>query len=241
MDRKEKKRIYLKKITHVAGFQVWYVNGYWIRKNIDADFNNFGQHYRFKFIPKHEFWIDKENGESETKYYIEHLLIENKLMEAGQSYDDAIDKADLIEKAERGKDKFITKIEKEHKDKILKRIHKKLLKRLSDEVKVWIVHGNLVRSLYYIDFTQGGHDHVYDFVPRGEVWVDDDVYKKEMPFVILHELHERRLMMADKKSKSLKECYEKAHKKASEMEIFYRHHPKKIKRKLIFEIKKNKI
>lgn len=241
MVKKERKRIYLKKISHVAGFNVYYVNGYWIRKHIDADFNNFGQHYKFKFIPKNEFWIDKENGKSEVKYFIEHLLIENKLMEAGQSYEDAIDKADLIEKAERGKDKFITKLENSHKDQIIKRIHKRLLKRLSGEVKVWMVRGNIVRSIYYIDFTQGGHDHVYDFVPRGEVWIDDDVYKKEIPFVILHELHERRLMMADKKSKSLKECYEKAHKKALVIETFCRHHPSKIKKKLLFEIKKNKL
>ena len=108
------KKPYIKRISNVAGFHVWYVNGYWIRKHIDADFNNFGQHYRFKFIPKHEFWIDKENGKSEVKYYVEHLLVENKLMEAGESYNNAIDKADLIEKAERGKNKFIAKIEKQH-------------------------------------------------------------------------------------------------------------------------------
>ena len=232
---------YIKRISSVAGFHVWYVNGYWIRKHIDADFNNFGQHYRFPFIPKHEFWIDRENGVSEIKYYIEHLLVENKLMEAGQSYDDAIEKADIIEKAERGKNKFIAKMEKEHKDKWIKKIHKRLLKRLSGEVKVWIVKGNLVRSLFYIDFTQGGHDKVYDFVPRGEVWIDDDVYKKEIPFVLVHELHERYLMTKDKKSKNLRESYEKAHKSASEIEMYCRHHPSKIKKKLFIEIKRNKL
>ncbi len=32
-------------------------------------------------------------------------------------------------------------------------------------VQVWIVNGRLVRSVFDIDFTAGGHDYVYEFVP----------------------------------------------------------------------------
>lgn len=242
MTKIERRKVYIRKISDVAGFHIWYVNGFWIRKNIDEEFTNFGQHYRFKFIPKNELWIDRENGNTEAKYFIEHLLIENKLMEAGQKYSQAIDKASMIEKAERSKLRAIQKLEKEkNKEKVLKKVRKKLLKKLSTQIKIWIVRGDLVRSLYNIDFTQGGHDRVYAFIPKGEIWIDDDVYKKEIPFVLIHELHERYLMFKDKKSKTLKKAYNKAHKKASELEFFCRHNPNNIKKQLRLELTRNKL
>ena len=33
----------------------------------------------------------------------------------------------------------------------------------------------LVRSVLDVDFTQGGHDHVYEFVPDDEVCIGDDL------------------------------------------------------------------
>ncbi len=51
-----------------------------------------------------------------------------------------------------------------------------------------------MRDLFYVDFTEGGHEFVYDFVPKGEVWIDNDLGPAERAFVILHELHERNLM-----------------------------------------------
>ena len=70
-------------------------------------------------------------------------------------------------------------------------MHERLWKQLENAVSVWIVNGRLVRSVFDIDFTAGGHDHVYEFVPRGEVWIDDAIVEKERGFVLLHELHER--------------------------------------------------
>src|SRR5207249_21831 len=36
-------------------------------------------------------------------------------------------------------------------------------------VQVWIVDGNVVRSLYKTDYTEGGHGYVYPWVPRDEI------------------------------------------------------------------------
>ena len=52
------KKPYIKKIRNVAGYNFWYVNGYYIRKHLDRVFSNFGSHRNFDFIPKNEFWID---------------------------------------------------------------------------------------------------------------------------------------------------------------------------------------
>jgi len=34
----------------------------------------------------------------------------------------------------------------------------------------------------------------HEFVPTGEVWIDNDIVEKERGFVLLHELHERNRM-----------------------------------------------
>ncbi len=228
------KKPYVKKYTKIVGFTVWIVDGKYIRDNIDEEFTNYGQHYRFKFIPKKEFWIDKEHGYGrEEKYFVDHLLAEYKFMSNGMNYDSAIEKADLIEKRERSKDILFRQIKekKETKKKIINQVHKKLLKRYSKKIRVWVINGMLVRNIFFIDFTEGGHDKVYDFIPQNEIWLDDDTGLKERKFILLHEIHERNLMAKGKD-------YETAHKSSSEIEYFCRHHPNKIDRKLKEEFKK---
>ena len=56
-----------------------------------------------------------------------------------------------------------------------RRVHERLWKKLESGVSVWIVKGRLVRSAFDADFTEGGHDRVYHFVPKNEVWLDDDL------------------------------------------------------------------
>ena len=83
------KKPYIKKYKQVSKFTVWIVDGKYIRTNIDEEFTNFGHHLIFSFIPKNEFWIDHEFGESEeAQYYIDHMLIENRLMAQGKSFYD---------------------------------------------------------------------------------------------------------------------------------------------------------
>src|SRR5262249_29380878 len=61
-------------------------------------------------------------------------------------------------------------------------------------VDVWLVDGNLVRSYYKTDYTEGGHGYVYPWVPRPQIWVEDGVDHREVPFIVCHEYLERRLM-----------------------------------------------
>ncbi len=97
-------------------------------------------------------------------------------------------------------------------------MHERLWKALENGVHVWLVNGRLVRSCYDIDFTEGGHDYVYEFVPRDEVWIDDDIHDNENGFVLFHELHERNLM-----AKGMD--YDAAHEDASRLERRYRNYP----------------
>ena len=97
-------------------------------------------------------------------------------------------------------------------------MHEKLWKKLENSVTVWIVNGRLVRSTFDIDFTEGGHDKVYEFVPSEEVWIDDAIIEQERGYVLLHELHERNRMSAGWP-------YSKAHAESSRIEFRCRHHP----------------
>lgn len=226
------KKPYIKKVDQIGPLTVWIVDGQYVRKNIDEEFTNFGQHFRFRFIPLHEFWIDQEHGPGELQFFIDHLLIEHRLMTGGMTYDKALEKADAVEKKERRKTELIREISRLPRVGVVENIHKRLLKKYSGAVKVWVVKGELVRSLYFIDFTEGGHDQVYHFVPRNEVWLDDDLGPGELRFVLLHELHERHLM-------TLGWPYVKAHRSASRIEYHCRAHPEDLEADLRLEIAKN--
>ena len=72
--------------------------------------------------------------------------------------------------------------------------------------------------MFDIDFTAGGHDYVYEFVPENEVWIDNDIEQQEHGYVLLHELHERNRMAAGWP-------YSRAHAESSLLESRCRHHP----------------
>lgn len=247
------KKPYLKIYKEISGFKVFIVDGEFIRDNIEEEFTNFGQHYMFNFIPENEFWIDKEYGEGdEYDYFIDHLLVENRLMKKGVDAHTACQEADKIEIRERNKDLLLKKeiYSEEKKEELVKKVRKRLLRKYSEKVKIWLVNGRLVRSIFFTDFTEGGHDKVYPFIPENEVWIDDDVNPKERKFILLHELHERNLMakgwaysLDDKREMISKhdaksKIHKGAHEDSSRIEYFCRKHPDKLEIELRKEVKR---
>ena len=69
---------------------------------------------------------------------------------------------------------------------------RKLMSRNGEDI--WLVDGKYVREHLFLDFTQGGHALRYDFIPRYEIWIDDDLSSDEWNAVIAHEQYERKLM-----------------------------------------------
>jgi hypothetical protein len=209
---------YLEKIEQRGKFAIWIVDGTFLRGHKDEEFTNFGQHFRYPYIPENEFWIDREAAHDEHRFFIEHLLVEHRLMARGMDYDAALEIADRAERKERrrsGDLRILT-----HGGKALpdgRDVHERLWKKLESGLAVWVVDGRLVRSAFDIDFTEGGHDYVYEFVPSNEVWIDDAIDEIERPYVLLHELHERNLM-----AKGM--AYFKAHDDSSRLEYHCRHH-----------------
>ena len=72
---------YIKKNDEIDDLKVWVIDGALICQKTDEEFTNFGQHYRNTYIPKDELWLDREAGENERKHFIDHLLVEHRLME----------------------------------------------------------------------------------------------------------------------------------------------------------------
>lgn len=220
---------YLEKIDQRGNLVIWLVDGSYIRGHMDEEFTNFGQHYSFSYIPKDELWIEKETKTDERQFFIDHLLLEHRLMAKGVPYDKALLEADRLEKRERRRAGDIRRLTHHGKDLPDGReVHVRLWKKLENGVSVWIVNGRLVRSGFDIDFTEGGHDYVYEFVPEGEVWIDDAIEEKERGYVLLHELHERNCMANSWP-------YSKAHAESSRFEYRCRHHPDELHEALASE------
>ncbi|MCX6173139.1 MAG: hypothetical protein NTZ27_00080 [Ignavibacteriales bacterium] len=212
---------YLKKVGLRGAISIWIVDGTYVRTHIDEEFTNYGQHYNFKYIPKEEFWLDHEGKPDEQKFFIDHLLVEHRLMAKGISYNDALEQADKIELLERKKSGDVRKLTKGKNLPDTEKVHVRLWKKLETPVSVWIIDGRLVRSVFDVDFTEGGHDYVYEFVPQNEVWIDNDLEEVERPYVLLHELHERNLMAKGWD-------YDRAHEDSSKIEYHCRHNPNEL-------------
>jgi hypothetical protein len=210
---------YLSRDETRGDLQVWIVDGAYIRGHIDEEFTNFGQHYRYPYIPQLELWIDQEAQHDERRFFIEHLLVEHRLMAAGKGYAEALVEADRAERKERRRAGDVRRLtQRGQKLPDGHDVHERLWKRLENGVSVWIVNGRMVRSGFDIDFTAGGHDYVYEFVPENEVWIDDAIEEGERGYVLVHELHERNLMSGGMP-------YSKAHADSSRVEYRCRHHP----------------
>lgn len=210
---------YIRKLDERGDLQVWVVDGSYIRGHVDEEFTNFGQHYRYPYIPLNELWIDQENGSNEQVFFIDHLLTEHRLMSKGTPYEKALSEADRAERKERRRAGDLSRLtHRGHRLPDGLEVHERLWKTLENGVSVWIVDGRLVRSVFDVDFTAGGHDFVYEFVPQNEVWIDDAIVETERPYVLLHELHERNRMAAGLH-------YSEAHAESSRLEYRLRHHP----------------
>lgn len=212
---------YLKKIGQRGKIEIWLVDGAKIRATLDPEFSNYEHHYinSKKIIPEYEFWIDKEAVPNERRFFIDHLLTEWQLMRKGVSLHEAQRIANNKEHSERLKTTDWRKILDKKGRPDATKFRVRLLQKARGGISIWLVDGKPVRDIYNVEFTEGGHDLVYDFIPQKEVWIDNDVMSEERPFIILHETCERILM-----AKGLD--YPAAHRKSSRVEWQSRQNPK---------------
>lgn len=219
---------YLRRLGRRGPLAVWLVDGSFVRKNIDIEFSNFGSHYTIAEIPKREIWIDTETDPDEQRFFIAHAALEHRLRTKGADADAARHEANHAERRLRVAAGDLRKVMRGRSVPNAELVKRERWKTLPSGVAVWFVKGRLVRSVYDVEFTEGGHEHVYEYVPRGEVWIDDDIHEDERGYVVFHELHERN-RMADGMD------YDSAHAESSKLELHYRNHPDQLHEALAAE------
>jgi hypothetical protein len=179
---------------------VWLVDGRKVRDSLEIDFTNFAQPLRFGCIPRGEFWIDRDTRPEERSCYILHMVVEYLCMAEGMPYGEAEERGRAAEEASRGIASAAERLEV-----------KRAVIGAEGRLVVWLVDGKAVRDTLCDDFAEGGNDRAYDFIPEGEIWIDDDVSRAEVPFVRAHEARERECMDAGM-------SYEQAHAEANRVE-----------------------
>ncbi len=226
--------IYLKKLDEQDGYAIWLVNGAMVRKELDENFVEYDYHGHFHFIPEKEFWIDDEMPEKEYALYIKRLLKEVSFLKEGMTVAEAAHKADAFEETLRQNGKRMQKIlASQNQDTLRRTLKKEKLNEYSGTVSVWLVDGPLVRSVYMLGYAEGGHDVVYAWIPKNEIWLEESLKTEERAFIVLHELHERYLMLSQKMS------YANAHHGATIVEDHYRENRRGLEERIREEIKKN--
>lgn len=207
-----------KRILSHADFTVYSVNGFAVRNfaKPDEEFGNFATRDEFPtLIPKREIWISKKLAPREGVFFISNALAQCSRQAAGatvKSYDEGLEVERLLREKLNG---IQFRDGKPHK-KVPAEIYLRDYTTLPDPqgpVQVWIVDGNLVRSYYKTDYTEGGHGYVYPWVPHAEIWIEDGVDNREVPFIVCHEYLERRLMRDDRLG------YDRAHEICSALEF----------------------
>ena len=213
---------YIKKLSKpFRGLTVCIVDSEYIRNHLSIAFTNAGHHYSFKFIPKNEIWIDQDIEPKEFPIFVREMATERSQMAKGKAYDPA------YEKGWKQAEKARKTLPDDHSVKIKKLMEYKGL-------KVFLVDGFEVRKKFNQDFVEGGHGRVYDYIPKNEIWLEQDPHIKDVLAVFLHEITEYNLMGNKHWS------YIKAHNAANRNELKARKNKESLKQALIKEFKKLK-
>ncbi|GAC1475248.1 MAG: hypothetical protein NVSMB9_27300 [Isosphaeraceae bacterium] len=218
--KKDQLKVKLNK-TRIAtqrGYQIYTVNSFGIRDLTEADeeFTNFAIHGDFpELVPEHEIWIDERLFESEGLFYLANALTQLREQEKGtpssRAYVAGIHVERMLRERLVGVKFRAARPHKRVPDRVYEESYT-VLPDLKHPVEVWLIDGNLARSFYKTDYTEGGHGYVYRWVPKREIWVERDLDRAELPYIIAHEYIEMRLM----RDRGLE--YDPAHAISAEME-----------------------
>jgi hypothetical protein len=90
------------------------------------------------------------------------------------------------------------------------------------KLRIYLVATTPTKRIY-VDWTEGGHDVVYNFIPKNEVWISDNLPPLENLLTQIHELRERRRMIELMRGGMKQaDAYDKAHDESLSVEDKYR-------------------
>lgn len=179
------------------------VDGHMVRQFLDTDFNIIHQSstapniFSPKFyIPEDEIWLDHRFADE-----VEFLL----------QTDRAIDEIHAKSRAE-----LIAILKQKGLIPSDPPPPFVIRRETRDALTICFVDGKIVRNYIDTEFVLGGHDLIYPFyIPPNEIWIEEKMDPREIPFVLTHEWEERKLMSAGA-------TYDAAHEYALVMERMHR-------------------
>lgn len=164
--------------------KIRFVDGFLIRNTLDDDFGIFHTHahaiasFSPKFyIPKYEVWVDARYKD-EKKF----LLELDAFMRANEKLPYAKLRA-LAQKHFYPEGAVPSYIQ-----------HSKRRGKLT----VRMIDGSIIRRYFDPEFILGGHDLVYRYIPKNEIWLDAKMDPREISYILHHEEVERELMAKGK-------------------------------------------
>jgi hypothetical protein len=209
-----KKRV----LTHTE-YTVYSVNALAVRNAAkpDEEFGNFAMRDDFPdLIPLGEIWISEKLAVKEGVFFIANALTQMHRQADGLSPEKAYDEGLKMEQLLREKLNGVEFRDGKPHRQVPREIYLSHYLTVPDPlgaVQVWIVDGNLARSYYKTDYTEGGHGYVYPWVPKDEIWIEDGVDHRELTYITAHEYLERRLL------RDAGLCYDRAHEICSTVEF----------------------
>jgi hypothetical protein len=199
---KRRSRAKLRKRFVVAcdGWDVYTVDASCVR-NIaqpDEEFGNFATRDEFPgLIPKGEIWLAEQNLDKEGVFLIANALRRFKEQERGASQEAAYTAGLNVERDLREKlTGWKFRAGRPHR-RIPRELYVYRYATLPDvqfPIEVWVVDGHIVRSWYKTDYVEGGHGYVYRWIPKQQIWIEKDLDRWELPYIVTHEYLELRLM-----------------------------------------------
>ncbi len=169
---------------HIDPSSIKLVDGFKIRSTLDCDFGVFHTHSTHAgsfapkyFIPVGEWWLD-EAFAHDKDFFIKTEELQTPRTILGFPRQRKYETKHLITPGPIPN--FVIKKER----------HRGLT--------LVFIDGNIVRRYLDPEFIFGGHDLVYDYIPKNELWLEIEMNPKEIPFVFQHEFLERELMAKGK-------------------------------------------
>lgn len=195
----------LRSLGHRSPYLIYLVDDEQIRNQSLPlqEFGGFATHLNFPaFIPREEIWIGKSVPRPEIDLYVINAITQLKAASSLNDFSLIYDAGLTEERIQRAS----------HVDDVLYQRHFGEMRNAHQPLDVWLINGKYVRDHFKIDFVEGGHGIVYDFVPLDEIWIESTLTETEIPVIILHEYVEYHLM-----SKGLN--YHQAHSIAARIEF----------------------
>ncbi len=160
------------------------VDGFKIRNTLDDDFgivetrsDRIAHEFPRFWIPEGEVWVDHRYAD------------EKEFLAEMNDFTFPTKEHTYEERRELAKTKFCT---------LDKQTDVTVRSELLGHLTLRFVDGAMVRRCHDPEFILGGHDLVYDYIPAKEIWLDNKMDPKEVPYILEHEAVERRLMAEGK-------------------------------------------